>query len=87
MDVTGEPVQLGDDDRAFAAPRLIEGGAQLRPQIEGVRALARLDLDILADELEAFVRGEAPDHLPLRLQAEAGLTLSVSRDAQIGDDF
>ena len=87
MDVTGEPVQLGDDDRAFAATRLIEGGAELGAQLEGVRALARLDLDMLAGEFEAFGAGEASDHLPLRIEAEAGLALTLRRDAQIGDDF
>jgi hypothetical protein len=37
--VAAEPVQLGDDDGALELARLVEGCAQLRPQIQGVYAL------------------------------------------------
>ena len=44
-----------------------QGGGELRAAIEGVGALARLDLDMLGDDLKALGVGEAGDGLALRL--------------------
>jgi hypothetical protein len=43
MHVTGKPIKLRDDDRALVLARRLEGGRQLRPTIEGIRALAGFD--------------------------------------------
>ena len=40
-----------------------QGGGQLRAAIERVRPLARLDLDMLGDDLEALGLGETGDGL------------------------
>ena len=85
--VAAEPVELGDDDGAFELARFVQRYAQLGPQLQGVDALARLDLDMLARELELLGFGEAPDRLPLSVEAKSRTALSVGRDAQVGDQF
>jgi hypothetical protein len=67
--------------------RLVERYAQLRSQIQGVDALARLDLDILAGELQLLGFSETPDRLALSVEAKARAALPVGRDAQLGDHF
>ena len=48
-------------------PRLGERRLELGPAIEGVGALARFDLDMLSDDLEALGLREADDRRALRL--------------------
>jgi hypothetical protein len=85
--IAAEPVELGDDDRAFELARLVEGYPQLGAQIQGVVALARLDLDMLASELELLGFSEAPDRLALSVEAQSRTALPIGRDAQVGDHF
>jgi hypothetical protein len=47
-DIAREPVELRDDDRALARLPGCERRGQLRPPVEGVGALPRLDLGELA---------------------------------------
>lgn len=49
--VAAEPVEFGDDNWALELARLFERRAQPRPQVQGVGALARFDLDMLAGKL------------------------------------
>jgi hypothetical protein len=59
MNVPAEPVELGHQDRAFAAPRLREGCGKLWPAIESVGVLAGLDLLELG-ELPAAPLSQVP---------------------------
>ena len=82
-----EPVELGDDHRArhsllFAAASALASCGRRRQR---VGTLAGLDLFELADDFETLGLSETGDGLPLRLKAEAGLALTVGRDAKIGD--
>ena len=54
MHVAAKPIELGDRDRATLpmAAGFGQGGGELRAAIQGVRAFARLDLDMLADDLD-----------------------------------
>ena len=65
------------DYRAFELARLVERYAELRPQIQCLDALARLDLDRLGRELELLGFSEAPDSLALSVEAEARAALPV----------
>jgi hypothetical protein len=86
-DVATEPVELRYDDRALEPARSVQGETQLRPQIEGVDALARFDLDVFGRDEEAFSPSEAGDGFALRLYAEARSALLAGGDAQVGDDW
>jgi hypothetical protein len=46
---------------------VLERGGELRAAVEGVRALARLELDELAGDVEALGGSKARDGLTLRL--------------------
>ena len=72
MNVAAQPVQFADADRAGLAvgPRLGERRLELGPAIEGVGALARFDLDMLSDDLEALGLREADDRRALRLDPQ-----------------
>jgi hypothetical protein len=50
------------------------------------RRPSRLDLDMLGDQLETFRLREAGDGRALRLDAEAGLALPGSRNADVGNE-
>jgi hypothetical protein len=43
MHVTRQPVELGDDDRAFQLARRVQRGGELRASIQRIRPLARLN--------------------------------------------
>jgi hypothetical protein len=68
MDIAAEAVQLGDDHRAPATAGVLERGGELRAAVEGVRALACLDLDELAGDVEALGGSKARDGLALRVE-------------------
>jgi hypothetical protein len=68
--VTAQAIQLRDDDRGLVAAGLGERGGELRAAIERVGTLARLNLDMFGDDLEALGLGEARDGLALTLKAE-----------------
>jgi hypothetical protein len=70
-DVSRQPVQLRDDDRRLDLSRRRERCGQLRPALERVRPLAGLNLDELANDVEALGRGKGRNRLALRLEPEA----------------
>ena len=74
-DVAGEPVELGDDDRAFCRAGHFEGGGELWASIQGIGALAAFYLDELAQQGDAFRFSEAGDGGALCIDAEAGASL------------
>ena len=59
---------------------------ELWPAIQGVRALAGLDLGELGGDGEALGLGERGDGRALRLQAKAGTALLLGADTVIGDE-
>jgi hypothetical protein len=77
MHVSAEPVELSDDNRnPFAVMAGIgERGLKLRPTVERVGALPRLDLDKLGLDREPLGLGESGDGGPLRLEAETRAAL------------
>ena len=58
-DIARQPIELGDNDRAYALASAVERGRQLRTPIERISALASLDLDILAGDLQTLGLSEA----------------------------
>jgi hypothetical protein len=73
MHVARKPIELRDGDgaRPSVSAGLGEGGGQLRAALEGVRALASLDLDMLGDDLEPLGLGEPGDGGALRVNAKS----------------
>ena len=71
MHIARQPVELRDGDGALALARLGERRDELWPAIQGVRALAGLDLGELGGDGEALGLGERGDGRALRLQAKA----------------
>jgi hypothetical protein len=59
MNITGQPVQLGDGDRTTLPARFFKRGGKLRSPVEGIGPFAGLDLDVYATLLKAFGGGEA----------------------------
>lgn len=87
MHVAAEPVQFAHDNRAFAmTARGFERGGELRAAIEGVGALAGLDLGERGGDLEALGGGEAGDGFALGVEPEPGFSLFLRRDPEIGDE-
>ena len=78
-DVAGQPIELGDDDGAAGALGSCQSCRELRPPLQGIGALARLDLDELAYEGKALALAELDDGTTLRFQAQAGATLPSGR--------
>jgi hypothetical protein len=71
MDVPRQPVELRNRDLAFAFSGHIESACQLRPKLERVRSLARLDLGKFSDNLEPVRLREALQCLALGLKPQA----------------
>ena len=85
MNVTREPVELGDGDRArlSVAAGAGQGGGELRAAVERVGALARLDLSELGGDLEALGLGEAGDGGALSVNAKPRAALLAGADPEI----
>jgi hypothetical protein len=75
-DISGEPVELGNDDGAFAQATCGQRRGQLRPPVERVRALVSFNLDELGRELEAFGCGETLDSGSLDFDAKPRTALA-----------
>ena len=84
-DVTAEPVELGHGNFTPGLLGRLQRGLQLRPPVERIAALARLDLGELGDDLEAFGLGKAGNSLALGFKAEARAALLLGRDAVISN--
>ena len=87
MHVAGEPVELGDRDRATLAARLRKSSGKLWAAIESIRAFAGFYLDVDLDQIEAFRRGEPFKGLFLRFDPEAGFALLCRRNPNVTDQF
>ena len=84
-DVARQPIELRHDHRTLGATCGGEGGGQLWPAVERVRALAALCLNELGCEGEPFRFGETPDRLPLGIDPEAGAPLPFGRDPVVSN--
>jgi hypothetical protein len=69
MHVTGEPVELGHDNRATKLSRCFDSGSELRPAVDGVGALARLVLLESPGDGEALRLRERGDRVALCFEA------------------
>jgi hypothetical protein len=54
MNITGQPVQLGDGDRATLPARFSKRGGELWSPVDGIGPLAGLDLDVYATQCKAL---------------------------------
>src|SRR5436189_3702359 len=74
MDISGKPIELGDDQRRLG---LLGGGNGSR-ELRSIRALPALDLAEVRDQL-AVVAGNMPhDRVALGVEAKAAPTLAIS---------
>ena len=71
MNITAEPVELGNDDLTLCLLRCPECSLQLRTAVKSVGTLARLDLGELGDDVETFGPGEVGNGLALGFEAKA----------------
>ncbi len=69
--VAGETVELGNNDRASVGAPSGQRRGELRAAIEGIGALAGLDLDELGGQPKAFSFGKALNRCPLGFDTEA----------------
>ena len=83
MHVAGQAIELGNKDRALRLAGFRERCGKFRPTLERVGTLACLDLDMLADDLDPFRLGEAPDGRSLRVDPEPASALPGSRNAAV----
>ncbi len=81
--VTGQAIELGDDDGALEAAGIRQGGGKNRAAFERVGALPRLDLDTLGDDLEVLGLSETGEGSTLRLDPEAALALPCGGNPEI----
>ena len=65
--------------------QVLLAAAGARAAVEGVGTFASLDLDELADDLEALGLGEALDGLALGVEPEAAAALLLRRDPDVAD--
>jgi len=56
MNITGQPVQLGDCDRTTLLARFFKRGGKLRSPVDGIGPFAGLDLDVYATPAENLRR-------------------------------
>jgi hypothetical protein len=69
MHVTRQTIQLGNDDSAFPLPGLGEACGELRATIQGIRALAGFDFDMLGDDLKTLSLGKPGKRRALRFES------------------
>jgi hypothetical protein len=84
--VSRQAIELGDRHWRLEPLRRLQGRVQLRPAVQRVAALARLDLGELGDDIEALRGGEGGNGGALGLEAQAGPTLLLGGHAMIGND-
>ena len=81
MDVAGQSIKPGDDERGFVTAALVERGCELRAVGVPLAALDFLELGEQGSAVREPGNGGA-----LGFQSKAALTLAVSRDAVVGDE-
>ena len=67
--VAGQPIELRHRDGALRFAGVGQRRGELRAPLEGIAALAGLDLQVFADQFQAFGCGKAGDDVALRLDA------------------
>ena len=77
--VPAEPIELGDSNGALELLRGCESGLELRTTVEGIGALAGLNLHELADQLQTFGFSELIEGLPLGLDRRSPSTTLITR--------
>jgi hypothetical protein len=84
MNVPGQAIQRGDQQRALLPLAVLDRRRQ-RPIFV---ALAGFHLRKLGGQFAGLIRGEVPaDRIPLGFQPQAGITLLISRNPEISDEF
>jgi hypothetical protein len=73
--VTGQAIELGDDDRALGFSRSCERSGKFRAAVQRIGAFAGLDLDVLADEIDSFGLGKPLNGRSLCINAEPAFAL------------
>jgi len=76
MYIAAETIELRYQHRAFGPARCGERIGEFRPAVQGVGALAGLDLRALGDDLDALDLGEAADGFLLGLDPQPGAALA-----------
>ena len=76
MNIPAQPVQLRHGHRAAAPSGFRKGSGELGATVQGICALAGLDLHELANDLEPFSGGEARECISLRLETKTRAALS-----------
>jgi hypothetical protein len=87
MHVARQTIELCDHDRTALAARLIECSGKLWATVQGISALACLDLGEHADDLESFRCGKPFDSLSLRVDTKARTALLRRRNTKVSDDW
>ena len=86
MDVSAQPIELGNRDGAFTVPAgLGERGGELRATLDRIRAFAGFDLDELGDDLITLGGGEPGDRGALGIDPETGAALLTSAQPEVSD--
>jgi hypothetical protein len=86
MYVAGQPIELGYDGGALTLAGLGERRRKLRATIQSIRALARLDLDVLGDDLKALGLRELRQRRALRLEPEPRPALADCAYPDVADN-
>ena len=73
------------DHRTLGFARGFDGNGKLRPAIEGVGALPRLDLGKGFDDPPALYLRKAPDGFTLGLNSQPGCALLLGTDPEVSD--
>jgi hypothetical protein len=79
MNVHGQSIELGDDQRGLGLLGCCDGRRKLRPIV----ALAALDFAEFTDQLAAIAANVAQHGLTLRIEAKAAPALPIGRDPKI----
>jgi hypothetical protein len=85
MNIAAEPVELGHGYRTASAAGFRQSGSKLWPTVEGVSALAGINLHKDLEQLKALRGGEAGERFALRIKSEPGATLGASADTHVAD--
>lgn len=83
--ITGEAIELRDNDGGFQLPGRCQGRFQLRPPVECIGAPAGLNLQVFADDGDTVGLAVTGNDVPLGFEAEATASLLLCADAQIGN--
>jgi hypothetical protein len=83
VDVTSEPIELGDDELCSAEPARRERCGKLRP----IRPLAGLNLREFGDDAPIAAVKVVANGLLLRFQAEPGTALAFGRNSIVSDEL